>query len=248
MIVKSNRLKAQVLSFARENDLRSSDLLTADMAQNSSNFSTWSSSSDANLCYNFDDCTNMRDSAMEPDVDQSAWLQIERVTAQHCPTQIQFQRPDVLGSVERRYDSGQGRKVDSGFNEHFENLATKNPVDSSVSSRLPNRTRSHAEESFQEEGEDQVVEAPPRKIKTGRRRRVSDGSPDGWVASKNLISERKRREKLQKGLITLRELVPMFTMKVSSVPPCVMNKLYSLLTTSLVLHFRQSVLSQYSIM
>lgn len=216
MIVSSNRLKAQVLSFAREKDLRSLDLLTADMAQNSSNFSTWSSSSDANLCYKFDDCTDMRDSALEEDMDQSAWLEIERVTAQHCPTQIQFQRPDVLGSVERQYDSG--------FNERINNLTNKNPVDSSVICRIPNRTRSHAEESFQKGGENQVMEAPPRKIKTGRRRRVSDGSPDGWVASKNLISERKRREKLQKGLITLRELVPMFTMKVSSVPPHVWDE------------------------
>lgn len=163
----------------------------------------------------------MRDSAMSTDLDQSAWLQLERVTALHHPARIQCQRPDVLGSVYSRYDSGQVLKFQSAYNELSSDLLNRSPevspLDTSViSSLVPNLTRSLAEKAFPEQ-DHQQVEVPAGKIKTGRRRRMSDGTPDGWVASKNLISERKRREKLQKGLLTLRELVPMFTMKVSSI-------------------------------
>jgi len=167
---------------------------------------------------------------MSTDLDQSAWLQLERVTALHHPTRIQFQRPDVLGCVDSRYDCGQALKFQSAYNELSNDLLSRtpevSPLDSSEisGSRVPSGTRLH-EEVFPEHDHHQL-EAPVGKIKTGRRRRMSDGTPDGWVASKNLISERKRREKLQKGLITLRELVPMFTMKVSFILLCGIRVLF----------------------
>lgn len=201
------------------------------MAQNPPNFSTWSSSSDANLCFKFEDCSySMRDSAMSTDLDQSAWLQLERVTAFHHPTRIQLQRPDVLGSIDSQYDSGQVLKFQPALDEISYDLPHGIPevslLDPSVGliSRSPSRARSHEFPEF----DHHQVEAPARKIKTGRRRRMSECTPDGWVASKNLISERRRREKLQKGLIALRELVPMFTMKVSSTLLCGIHVLFSL--------------------
>jgi hypothetical protein len=160
-------------------------------------------------------------SAVSTDVGQSSGQQMERVTAIHYPTRVQIQRPYMLGSVDPRYDSGQVLGLQSGYNDisndlmsEFHEVSPLERTHAAVIDRIPNRTRSLPEEVFPS-SLDHRVEAPER-VKTGRRRRISgNGAPDGWVASKNLISERRRREKLQKGLITLRELVPMFNRKVS---------------------------------
>jgi hypothetical protein len=206
---------------ALEKEIRHSGLPTTEMAQNSSNFYTWSSSSEAtNLGYKFGTNSNMG-SAVSTDVGQSSGQQMERVTAIHYPTRVQIQRPYMLGSVDPRYDSGQVLGLQSGYNDipndlmsEFHEVSPLERTHAAVIDRIPNRTRSLPEEVFPS-SLDHRVEAPER-VKTGRRRRISgNGAPDGWVASKNLISERRRREKLQKGLITLRELVPMFNRKVS---------------------------------
>ncbi|KAG0576572.1 hypothetical protein KC19_5G090400 [Ceratodon purpureus] len=185
------------------------------MAESSPNFRTWSSSSEAanSLCYKLGNSFDM-DSAGSMDADELAWQQLsERVTALNYPTRIQMQRPDMLGSVDSRY--GQVFQFHSGYNH---DVSTDLPLNGfpelSITDRIPNRPESLPEAVFP--SLEPPVEAP-RKIRTGRRRRSSESTPDGWVASKNLISERRRREKLQKGLITLRELVPMFNQKMDRV-------------------------------
>ena len=200
-------------------EIRNSGAPIAAMAQNSLNFCTWSSSPEtSNLCYKYGD-SNMG-SAVSLDMDRSTWQQLEQVTALHYPAGVQIQ-PKNVGPAESRYYSPQVLQFQSGYNNVFRDLngfpELVSPLDrtnSSVHNRIPTSTRSPPEDASLDLT--YRVEAPVKIRRTGRRPRTSEGdAPGGWVPSTNLISERRRREKLRKSLITLRELVPMFNKKVS---------------------------------
>ncbi|XP_024375134.1 transcription factor EAT1 isoform X2 [Physcomitrium patens] len=139
---------------------------------------------------------------------QAAWEQLER-TGLHDPLSVvHYERLDAIGTgTASRHDSGQVGEIQSGYNGiYFDEIPEALPShhsDFTSINRNPSVTASQLNGASPDL--DTEMNSEPEK-KRGRRK-----FPEGWVASKNLISERKRREKLQKSLLDLRALVPKIT-------------------------------------
>lgn len=178
------------------------------MAQNSSVSNKWSSYNHEAVKTNADDSTPMLP-AMSTDLETSLlWpSQLER-TRFPVPAQIHFQSFDMLGSGERghvsEFQSDDSRMSFVGVPE--DSLFLDANDFSAIYRSNSDPTGTPLEDVSL--ALDHQHENPPEKRRG--RRRASECS-DGWVASKNLLSERKRREKLKYGLLELRSLVPKIT-------------------------------------